>query len=62
MLLIYLNIIWDFLSFFLIINNLPNYHSNLWKNKANNDNYSSKQLMAYLVFFWGLYTIVWSYK
>lgn len=51
--IIYLNIIWDFLSFFLIINNLSNYHTILWKNTNDIDNYASKQLFAYLIFFWG---------
>jgi hypothetical protein len=53
MFIIYLNIIWDFLSFFLIINRLPNFHSNLWREKSNINNYAANNLMAYLIFFWG---------
>lgn len=52
--IIYLNIMWDFLSFFLIVNNLPNYHTILWKNTNDKNNYASKQLFAYLILFWGI--------
>ena len=53
MFIIYLNILWDFLSFFLIITKQPNFHSNLWKNKSDIHNYAANNLMAYLVFLWG---------
>jgi hypothetical protein len=53
MIIIYLNIIWDFLSSFLIITRQPNFHVTLWKNKTDVDNYAATNLMAYLVFFWG---------
>jgi hypothetical protein len=53
MFIIYLNIIWDFLSFFLIITRQPNLHATLWKNTGDVNNYAANNLMAYLVFFWG---------
>jgi len=62
MIIIYLNIIWDFLSFFLIITRQPNLHATLWKNSSDINNYAANNLMAYLVFFLGLYKIIWCFK